>query len=91
MKLVLTLLVSLCALTIPRVSWAQPATDPTTEARERFGRGLRLFNDGDNAGALAEFERAYALSPHPSVLYNIGLVNAAVASGSIGKVKRRNP
>lgn len=49
-----------------------------TEARERFDRGLRLFNQQDNDGALAEFERAYELAPHPLVLYNIGLVYAAM-------------
>jgi hypothetical protein len=48
------------------------------EARDRFDRGLRLFNDGDNAGALAEFKRAYDLIPNPLVLYNIGLVCAAM-------------
>jgi hypothetical protein len=49
-----------------------------TEARDRFDRGLRLFNDGDNAGALAEFKRAYELIPNTLVLYNIGLVYAAM-------------
>jgi hypothetical protein len=49
-----------------------------TEARDRFDRGLRLFNDGDNAGALAEFKRAHDLIPNPLVLYNIGLVYAAM-------------
>lgn len=49
-----------------------------TEARERFDRGLRLFNQQDNDGALAEFQRAYELAPHPLVLYNIGLVYAAM-------------
>ena len=46
------------------------------EAAERFDRGLRLFNGGDTAGALAEFKRAYALIPNVLVLYNIGLVYA---------------
>lgn len=49
-----------------------------TEARERFDRGLRLFNQQDNQGALAEFLRAYELVPHPLVLYNLGLVYCAV-------------
>lgn len=62
---------------------AQPAhagstADRKAEARDRFSRGLTLFNDGDNAGALAEFERAQKLLPNPVVLYNIGLVQAAM-------------
>lgn len=73
------------------VAVAQEPSDPKTEARERFGRGLRLFNDGDNAGALAEFERAYAISPHAFVLYNIGLVHSAMgrsadAADALGRV-----
>ena len=52
--------------------------DVRDEAHERFDRGLRLFNQGDNAGALAEFLRAHELVPHPLVLYNIGLVHAAM-------------
>jgi hypothetical protein len=55
----------------------QPATDAArAEAGERFDRGLALFNDGDNAGALAELKRAYALVPNVVVLYDIGLVYA---------------
>jgi hypothetical protein len=46
------------------------------EAGERFDRGLRLFNSGDSAGALAEFKRAYELVPNVLVLYNMGLVYA---------------
>jgi hypothetical protein len=48
------------------------------EARTRFDLGLKLFGDGDNAGALAEFERAYRLIPNPLVRFNIGLVYAAM-------------
>jgi PEGA domain len=70
---------SACALS-PGVVLAQPSPteDGKNEARERFDRGLRLFNDGDNAGALAEFKRAYDLIPNPTVLFNIGLVYAAM-------------
>lgn len=57
---------------------AQPATATQREARERFDRGLKLFNQRDDGGALAEFERAYELIPHPLVLYNIGVVHAAM-------------
>ena len=48
------------------------------EARERFDRGLRLFDEGDSAGALAEFKRAHELVPNQLVLFNIGLVYAAL-------------
>jgi PEGA domain len=46
------------------------------EARQRFERGLRLFNAGDDAGALAEFKRAYELTASVVALYNMGLVYA---------------
>ncbi|HEY4186995.1 MAG TPA: PEGA domain-containing protein [Polyangia bacterium] len=48
------------------------------EARERFDRGLGLFEKGENAAALAEFKRAFELIPNPVVLYNMGLVYAAM-------------
>jgi len=47
------------------------------QARQYFDRGLKLFNQGDNSGALVEFQQAYELIPHPLVLYNIGLVYVA--------------
>ena len=49
------------------------------QAAQRFDRGLQLFNEGDNAGALAEFKQTYALMPNPIVLFNIGLVYAAMS------------
>jgi len=58
---------------------AQPASDEATreQARQHFDRGLRLFNEGDNSGALVEFQQAYQAVQHPLVLYNIGLVYEA--------------
>jgi hypothetical protein len=50
------------------------AGDSHKEAADRFDRGLRLFNQGDNANALLEFKRAYELSGEPSILLNVGLV-----------------
>lgn len=62
-----------------RASWAQLSPEEAKlEARACFDRGLRLFNQLDNAGALAEFNRAYSLIPHPTVLKNIGLVYVAM-------------
>jgi hypothetical protein len=70
-------------LALPALALAQatpkPADDPRkTEAAARFERGLKLFNGGDNAGALAEFKRIQEILPNPVVLYNIGLVYAAM-------------
>jgi hypothetical protein len=49
-----------------------------TEAAERFDRGIHLVDAGDLSGGLAEFLRAYSLVPAPTVLYNVGLVYAAM-------------
>src|SRR5262249_52833848 len=63
----------------PRPAPAAPPQDPTrAEAAERFDRAIRLVNDGDLTSALAEFQRAYALVPAVIVLYNVGLVYAAL-------------
>lgn len=48
------------------------------DAAKRFDRALQLFEDGDNSGALAEFKQIYATTPSPVVLFNIGLVYAAM-------------
>jgi hypothetical protein len=57
---------------------AAPTDSVKAEARERFDRGLALFEKGENAAALAEFKRAYELIANPVVLYNMGLVYAAM-------------
>ncbi len=80
---VATLVASLCSLHISLAHAADPAPPDAAaankaEAARRFDRGLSLFNEGDNAGALAEFKQTYALMPNPIVLYNIGLVYAAM-------------
>lgn len=41
------------------------------EASKHFKLGVRLYAESKFDEALIEFERAYALSPHPSVLFNI--------------------
>jgi len=58
---------------------AQPAPageeqDPKIlEARQRYQRGLQLFNEANYDAARVEFERAYQLAPSYKILYNIGL------------------
>jgi hypothetical protein len=71
------LLSAVClTLTLTLSGVAPAAEDTRAEARERFDRGLRLFKAGDDGGALAEFQRAYELTQHPLVLFNIAQIQA---------------
>jgi hypothetical protein len=75
----LSSLLSLGLLPVVALAAPPPSRDAVrAEARERFDRGLRLFEEGDNAGALAEFRRVNELSPNRLVLFNIGMVYAAM-------------
>ncbi|MGC4095306.1 MAG: hypothetical protein QM756_46755 [Polyangiaceae bacterium] len=64
-----TLSFLLVAFTAPPLS-AQ--SDAKAEAAIHFTRGVEFANQGAYADALRHFSRAYELSPHYSVLYNIG-------------------
>lgn len=48
------------------------------EARDRFKRGVQLYNEGDFRGALIEFRRAYEVLPNYRLLYNLGQASAEV-------------
>jgi hypothetical protein len=63
----------------PKTDAKKPDDAKKLEAAQRFDRGIQLFDEGDNAGALAEFKRTYEILPNAVVLYNIGLVYAAMA------------
>jgi len=54
-------------------AWAQglAAEGPSREAATHFDRGVKLYEEQDWRVALIEFERAYAISPHYRVLYDI--------------------
>jgi Tfp pilus assembly protein PilF len=67
---------STAAAQSPPAAGAQPAHGDESkrdEARQRYQRGLQLFNEGNYEAARVEFERAYQLSPSYKILYNIGL------------------
>src|SRR5258705_13435309 len=68
---------ALCLVTLTAHA-AEPDAAAKADAAKRFDRGLTLFDEGDNAGALAEFKQVYSTMPNPVVLYNIGLVYAAM-------------
>jgi hypothetical protein len=50
------------------LAWA----DPRAEAREHFDRAMALVDQGALEQAIVEFQRAYDLMPHYTVLYNLG-------------------
>jgi tetratricopeptide (TPR) repeat protein len=52
--------------------------DAKAAAREHFQNGLAAFADQRFGEAADEFDQAYKLSPAFKLLYNIGLVNAAL-------------
>jgi PEGA domain-containing protein len=49
------------------------ADDARERARALFSQGVDLFDRGDYRGAVDAFEDAYAATPYPVILYNIGL------------------
>jgi hypothetical protein len=62
-----------CALT---VSAAARAGDPREESRAAFRDGVEAAQRGDFMRARGDFERAYKLFPHPSILLNRGIARA---------------
>ncbi|HEV8245416.1 MAG TPA: hypothetical protein VGP93_06600, partial [Polyangiaceae bacterium] len=74
LKLLLFLLALSCLLATPAAAAdsapvaqtqpaapASPAQDPTEQARRHFRTGVKLYQDANYAGALAEFEASYTL------------------------------
>jgi hypothetical protein len=57
------------------VSTPASAQDARADAEEHFLRGLRLYEEGHDVAALAEFEAAYRAAPAWQVLYNIARVH----------------
>ncbi|MEM9864173.1 MAG: tetratricopeptide repeat protein [Myxococcota bacterium] len=73
-----------CCLALLLVSVSQPAEtqDATVDARRSFQQGERFFADGQFARALAGFRRAFELSPHDAVRFNI-----AVCYEELGRIQ----
>lgn len=49
----------------------QPDPAAVAEARQRFQRGVDLYEERNYTAAMVEFQRAYELTRNPAVLYNI--------------------
>jgi len=72
------------------VPLAQSLTGP---AKSEYDAGRLLFEDGDNAGALAKFKHAFELSNDPRLLWNMAvcekeLRHYALAAGLVGRYLR---
>lgn len=78
MKRATTYLLLAALLAQPIAAFAdKPApTEPQkAEARARYERGLKLYDQGAYEPALVEMRRAYELHPTYKILYNIGLIH----------------
>jgi hypothetical protein len=83
--------VSVMILCLGAVAHAAPAAKPAASApdetakaaRKAFEGGLKAFKAGRFAEALASFDKAYALKPHPTVRFNI-----AKCAEQLGEVPR---
>jgi hypothetical protein len=65
------LLLALC-LAAALASAGARAQEPTDAARAHFEEGVAHADRGEIDAAIVAFEAAYAASPHPSVLFNLG-------------------
>ena len=73
--------VALTCLLLPQVTMAQAkgGDDADSEkAAVRFQRAVELYREGSYEGALAEFSKAYQVSPSYLVLYNIAQTQYAL-------------
>jgi len=74
----IALLVATSLLTQPLVVLADkpaPTEAQKAEARARYDRGLKLYDQGAYEAALVEMRRAYELAPAFKILYNLGLIH----------------
>lgn len=73
----LMLVLGLVSLLAPRMAAGGEETD-AAEAAARFQRAVDMYREGGYEGALAEFRKAYQISPSYRVLYNIAQAQYAL-------------
>jgi len=66
------------AIFLATIAPSAALADARTEARRHFRHGMDLVVAGQVDEGIAELEEAYAILPHPNVLYNIGRAYAEV-------------
>jgi hypothetical protein len=73
------LLVAIASQSLPSLADSKDKPPPSeaqkAEARARYERGLKLYDQGAYEPALVEMRRAYELNPTYKILYNLGLIH----------------
>src|SRR5664279_2435322 len=78
---IIILSVALTGIFTPQVTMAETTSaeeSDSTRAAVRFQRAVELYREGSYEGALAEFSKAYQISPSYLVLYNIAQTQYAL-------------
>ena len=70
MRTLLAVLLALAATTA--TARAEPSAEQQVEARQHYERGMTHYQLGEFGAAVGEFKQAYALSPAPGLLFNLG-------------------
>jgi len=60
-----------CALLLSLFAAPAARADARSEAKRRFREGMALIAAGQVERGIAELKQAYAIKPHPALLYNI--------------------
>jgi tetratricopeptide (TPR) repeat protein len=69
----ITLVLAMLAIpAVPIAARAGTTANGRAEAKKHFDRAMELNEDGQVAEAVIELKRCYELSPHHTVLYNLG-------------------
>lgn len=63
------------AAAAPTAPAETPSASAMAEAKMRYERGLKLYDEGNYDAARVEMQRAYELAPTYRILYNLGLVH----------------
>lgn len=75
---IFALIVALTAQSVPAFADKEkpaPTEAQKAEARARYDRGMKLYDQGAYEAALVELRRAYELHPTYKILYNLGLIH----------------
>src|SRR3954463_8343624 len=62
----------ICAALFVALAASAAMADARADAKRHFREGMSLISAGQIERGIAELKQAYAIKPHPDVLYDIG-------------------